>query len=83
MKLVKVDRNQIPGTYQMTKLLQLLNEFVESGLACARVADHTYSSAYSGVAALNASAKRFGLSGGGKSACKMRRNIPYKKGGRK
>ena len=67
MRLTQIERNDIPDCFKQTKLLRFLNEFIDSGMQCARVDDHSYTSAGSGAGAFNNSAKRFGLSGGVKA----------------
>ena len=57
--LTLVPVEEIPGSFRRTKLMRLLEEFADSGIAAARV-DGTCE--YKGLAGnLNRSAKRFGL----------------------
>lgn len=63
MKLVQMNKNDVPFCFRPTKLFEILNEFVDSGMQCAKVIDHNYESTSSGAGSFNASAKRFGLSG--------------------
>ena len=65
MKLTFIEKKDIPGRfeYKSTKILDLLKEFTESDATAARVDDHEYKSSTSAAATINASAKRFGMTG--------------------
>lgn len=57
--LTLVPVEEIPGSFRRTKLMRLLEEFTDSGIAAARVDG---ACEYRGLAGnLNRSAKRFGL----------------------
>jgi hypothetical protein len=65
MKLTFIDRKDIPKRqgYKNTKLLEVLKEFTDSEMTAARVDDHGYKDPAVAVQALNASAKRFNMTG--------------------
>lgn len=61
MKLIPVDRASVQKQYATTKNLAVLEEFVKSGMDCARVDDIDESKAYQIASSLRNSAKRFGI----------------------
>ncbi len=65
MKLTFIDRKEIPERmgYKNTKLLEVLKEFTDSEMTAARVDDHGYKGHTAAAQALNASAKRFNMTG--------------------
>lgn len=62
MKLVECSINEI-GSYKKTKNLEILEEFLNSGLACARVEEYTQVSANGCSTSLKTSIKRYNLHG--------------------
>lgn len=60
MKLVKCDMNEVKGYYKKTRNQEILEEFVESGLECAKVEEWTNKTANSCANSINYSIKRFG-----------------------
>ena len=57
MKFKPYDRNAI-GVYKMTDNMEFIRNFVNSGLACAKVEDYTQKNAYICANVLNGAAKR-------------------------
>ena len=62
MKLVECNINEI-GTYKKTNNLKILEEFLDSGMVCARVDDYTQVSANGCATSLKTSIKRFNIHG--------------------
>lgn len=60
MKLIPVDRASVQKQYASTKNLAVLEEFVKSGMDCARVDGIEGSKAYNTATSIRNSAKRFG-----------------------
>lgn len=65
MKLVKYDINKIENAMGYTKSenLRLLEEFIESGMECAKVEGFNHKTAIHCAISLNASIKRYNLGG--------------------
>lgn len=64
MKLVAYDREKLGDcNYKRTKLLVVIEEFVESGMDCAKIEGWTHKNAVSCAAALNKAIKRYNKSG--------------------
>ena len=61
MKLIPVDRASVQKQYATTKNLAVLEEFIKSGMDCARVDDIGDSTAYNIATSIRNSAKRFGF----------------------
>lgn len=63
MYLVMADVSEAKMRYKRTKVLEILEQFKESGFECARVVDHNYAEAKSGVNAFRKAIHRFGING--------------------
>ena len=64
MRLIPYDKSNLKHTgYVKTKNYQILQEFIDSGLDCAKVEGWTHKSASSAQWGLTASIKRFKLNG--------------------
>lgn len=64
MKLVKCDINKVGGMlYKKSCNLKILEEFVESGMECAKVEGWNHSNASVCVTSLNLSIKRYKIGG--------------------
>ncbi len=64
MKLTPYNINDIPGrklAYRKTKNLEILEEFINSGVKCCEVENFTQASAAICCSTLKASAKRYGF----------------------
>ena len=62
MKLTLYDKKRLGGrVYKMTANYEILKQFVDSEMPCAKLEDYPHCSADSCVAALRTSAKRFGF----------------------
>lgn len=59
MKLTKCDINEAKKFYKRTKIYNLLCEFRDSDMTCARVDETNYSSAGVGAQTIRKSAQRF------------------------
>lgn len=59
MKLVPHDRNSIGSIYQKTKLLTIIDEFIESGHECVKVEDFHHKNAYVCAGCIRKSIERF------------------------
>lgn len=60
MKLVPYDARKVKG-YKLCRNQQLIQEFLDSGLDCAKIEDFPHKDARSCMAALSVSAKRMGI----------------------
>lgn len=77
MKLVKVNRNEVlkeRSLYKKSNNLLLLEQFIESGMGCAKVEGYTHNSPTSCAAALSRSIKNYNLHG---IMCIQRKNNVY------
>ena len=63
MYLVMADVSEAKMRYKRTKVLEILEQFKKSGFECARVVDHNYSEARSGVTTFRKAIQRFGING--------------------
>lgn len=63
MYLVMADISEAKMRYKRTKVLEILEQFKESGFECSRVVDHNYTRARSGASAFNKAIQRFGING--------------------
>lgn len=65
MKLVEYDINKIDGArgYRKSDNLKILEEFVESGMECAKVEGYNNKTAAHCATSLNTSIKRYNLGG--------------------
>lgn len=74
MKLVEYDINKIEGAkiYKKTENMKILEEFIESGMDCAKIEGFNQNSAMGCAASLNSSIKRYNL--GGIRAISRKRN---------
>lgn len=61
MKLIPVDRASVQKKYANTKNLEVLDEFVKTGMDCARVDGIDESKAHQIASSLRNSARRFGI----------------------
>lgn len=62
MKFVACDEketNYVIKSYKSTKLLTIIEEFIESDLECAKITEHTYVTPSSCAWALNEAIKRY------------------------
>lgn len=60
MKLTPVDYKATHRMYEKTKYQALLEEFIQSGVPCARVDGHDCSKAYVAACGINSAIKRLG-----------------------
>lgn len=65
MKLVEYDINKIEGVklYKKSENLKILEEFIESGMDCAKIEGFNQKSAMGCAASLNSSIKRYNIGG--------------------
>lgn len=61
VRLIPCDVNELRGVYKRTKNYEILKEFADSNLECAKLVEFTQSSAYICANSLNKSAMRFRL----------------------
>ena len=57
------DISEAKMRYKRTKVLDILEQFKESGFECSRIVDHNYKDARSGANAFNRAIQRFGING--------------------
>lgn len=63
MKLVPYEKKKLGNYYARTSNLKILEEFLDSGLDCAKLEDYPHKNAYSCSASLRKSIQRFGMKG--------------------
>lgn len=62
MKMIPYEREKV-RYYKKTKNLEILEEFMNSGLECAKIEGYSHKNAKSAQSCLYSSMKRFGLKG--------------------